>query len=137
MADQIEIIKSPPSAADYLKIRKAVGMSKRNKKGAATAMQNSWFGVQIITGKEVVAMGRIVGDGGCSFLITDIAVLPEYQGQGLGTKVMEVLMDYYHEHAPQESYLVLLADGKAQFLYQKFGFQLSEPDSVGMIYKKI
>jgi ribosomal protein S18 acetylase RimI-like enzyme len=136
MIDKFKIIKSPPSATDYLRLRKAVGMSKRNHKGAAIAMQNSWFGVQLVADKQVVAMGRIVGDGGCSFLITDIVVLPEYQGNGLGTKVMKNLMDYYHAHAPQESYLVLLADGKAKFLYQKFGFQFSAPDSVGMIYKK-
>ncbi|MFD2882298.1 hypothetical protein ACFTAO_51075 [Paenibacillus rhizoplanae] len=31
-------------------------------------------------------MGRVIGDGGCFFQVTDIAVKPSFQGRGLGKK---------------------------------------------------
>lgn len=34
-------------------------------------------------------MGRVIGDGGTTFQIVDIAVDPDYQGQGYGRVILE------------------------------------------------
>lgn len=45
-------------------------------------------------GTNTMAMGRIIGDGGCFCQVVDMAVLPSYQGQGLGAPIMAALMDH-------------------------------------------
>jgi ribosomal protein S18 acetylase RimI-like enzyme len=79
------------------------------------------------------AMGRIIGDGGCVVHVMDIAGLPAYQGQGLGTHLMAALMEHLSSVAPITALVRVLADGEAPRLYQKVGFTLSAPASVGMI----
>ena len=37
---------------------------------------------------ERIGIGRVVGDGGCFFEITDMAVLPAHQGRGVGRLIM-------------------------------------------------
>ena len=55
-------------------------------------------------------MGRIVGDGGTALQIVDIAVHPDYQGQGYGRTIMEHIMQYVHDNAVKGTYVSLMAD---------------------------
>ena len=77
-------------------------------------------------------MGRVVGDGGCFFQIVDVAIQPDYQGQGIGRGIMARLMKRLHDDAPKSAYVSLIADGSAFNLYSKFGFELTAPTSAGM-----
>lgn len=77
-------------------------------------------------------MGRVIGDGGCFLQIVDIAVRPDYQGQGLGKVIMNELMDYLKRETPADAYVSLIADQPADKLYLKYGFRYTAPDSLGM-----
>ena len=60
-----------------------------NFDAAEDALQNSIFAVTArSTTGEVIAMGRIVGDGAIYFYIQDLVVSPDVQGQGIGTAIM-------------------------------------------------
>lgn len=131
----IRVVKDCPYVSDYIRLRAAAGLSPRDEQGARTGLANTWYGIHIMNGETAVGMGRIVGDGGTAFQIVDIAVLPEYQGQGLGKVIMDNLMNYYKEHAPVSAYLSLIADGDAKYLYQKYGFKEVAPVSIGMSFK--
>ena len=85
---------------------------------------------------QFVAMGRVVGDGGCFYQVVDIAVLPEHQGRGLGKAVMREIAGFIEREVPESAYVSLLADGQAYQLYQQFGFAPTAPASVGMGLKK-
>lgn len=132
--DKYKLIEGTPSVEDYLNIRKNT-LGEKTKSAGEMAVNNSWYGVHIEYEGRAIAMGRFIGDGGCSFCITDIAVLPKYQGNGLGKRIMEGLMNYYKKNAPQDAYLTLIADGNARFLYEKYGFKETAPNAIGMIYK--
>lgn len=134
--ETFKIIKKPPSPEDYKVLRREAGLSPRDLAGIKRGLSNSWFGVHITNGSETVAMGRIVGDDGTAFQVVDIAVLPQYQGRGLGKAVMEELMRYYEEKAPASAYLSLIADGDARYLYEKYGFKVTAPASVGMSFRR-
>jgi len=56
-------------------------------------LPNSLYAVQFRLDGELIAMGRVIGDGGCFFQIVDIAVDPAHQGQGLGRRIMEHIED--------------------------------------------
>lgn len=121
-----------PAIATYQLLRVAAGMSAKSTAAAAKGLPNSLFAVQVLLGDEVVGMGRIIGDGGCFFQVTDIAVLPAHQGEGLGKRIMREIMQFIETDVPQSAYVSLIADGQAQELYAQFGFKHTAPVSVGM-----
>ncbi|WP_409254959.1 GNAT family N-acetyltransferase [Janthinobacterium sp. S3T4] len=92
--------------------------------------------MQILHGKDVVGMGRVIGDDGCFYQVVDIAVLPAHQGKGLGKLIMQEIRRYIDTSVPQSAYISLIADGQAQDLYAQFGFSHTAPASVGMALKR-
>ncbi|MDH3533570.1 MAG: GNAT family N-acetyltransferase [Gammaproteobacteria bacterium] len=121
-----------PEGAEYVRLRAAAGLSNRSVEAARIGLPRSLFAVCIREQEELIAMGRIVGDGGCNFEIVDIAVHPAHQRKGLGYRIMAALMEYLHNNAPTSAYVSLIADGGAPALYEKFGFKPTAPESVGM-----
>jgi ribosomal protein S18 acetylase RimI-like enzyme len=121
-----------PSVTDFCHLRLASGLSAKTVEAATIGLAATLFAVQITLEGQVVAMGRLVGDGGCHCQVCDIAVLPEHQGQGLGKMVMQALMDYIQQQLPASCYVNLIADGDARYLYEKYGFTDVAPASIGM-----
>ena len=119
-----------PDIESYLRLRKITGLSARSREAAELGLPNSLFAVSIYNGDKLIGMGRIVGDCECNFEVVDIAVDPQYQGQGLGRIIMESIMAYLNTNAPAGSYISLIAD--VPELYQKFGFKNCSPRSEGM-----
>ncbi len=128
-----EVKAQLPSIEDYIRIRLEAGLSRKTVEAATIGVKNSRFAVVVFFGAEPVGIGRVIGDGGCSFEIVDIAVLPEHQGKGVGRRIMTALMDYIHEHAPSSAYVSLMADHGTPAFYERFGFTRAElPRSAGM-----
>jgi len=121
-----------PTVEDYCQLRLLAGLSAKSAEAASRALPNTLFGVCAYQGSELVAMGRIVGDGGCHLQVCDIAVVPRLQGQGLGKEVMGRLDAWMQATLPPSAYVSLLADGEAHRLYAKFGFAPTAPASIGM-----
>jgi len=127
-----QLTAATPGTDEYVRLRAAAGLSNRSLDAARIGLPNSLFAVCIHDQRTLVAMGRIIGDGGCNFEIVDIAVHPDYQRKGLGSRIMASLMDYLHKNAPASAYVSLIADGGAPALYEKFGFKPTAPESIGM-----
>jgi ribosomal protein S18 acetylase RimI-like enzyme len=119
-----------PTVTEYLYLREESGLGTRTKDAAAHALPNSIYAVTMVDEGNVIGMGRIVGDDGCFYQIVDIAVVPSYQGCGLGTEIMQTLTEYLHENAPPSAYVSLIAD--VDGFYEQFGFEETTPDSKGM-----
>ena len=126
------LVEQNPSSSEYIALRLAAGLSPKTTEAADRGLPNSLFSVCIRRENELIGMGRIIGDGGCNYEVVDIAVLPEFQRQGLGTKIMAALMTYLHENAPSSAYVSLIADEGVPELYRQFGFDFTAPASVGM-----
>ncbi|MHA0856115.1 GNAT family N-acetyltransferase [Paenibacillus sp. CMAA1364] len=135
MNTKIDIIYEPPYPDEYNQLRLNAGMSARDNAGAAIGLSNSIFNVTLRQSNVLVGMGRIIGDGGCFYQIVDIAVDPFHQGKGLGRLIMSEIMNYLDKNAVKDSYVSLIAEIPADQLYKKFGFEYTQPKSVGM-YKK-
>lgn len=124
-----------PPLDDYLHLRQASGLTPFSVEAAAIGLKGTLFGVRVVQDDHIVGMGRIIGDGGCFFQVTDIAVLPEHQGKGLGKRIMAALVAYLRDNAPATAYVSLIADVPANRLYAQFGFEETAPRSVGMAMK--
>jgi N-acetylglutamate synthase-like GNAT family acetyltransferase len=132
MNDRYELLAGTPSIDDFLRLRKVSGLSEKTREAAERGLPNTWFAVTIQHEGRTVGMGRIIGDGGTVFQITDMAVEPDHQGKGLGKRIMAALVEHIHAEAPPSAYISLIADGDAQHLYAQFGFEPVAPRSIGM-----
>ena len=119
-----------PTSEEFVALREAAGMTPRTLDAAERGLPNSCHGVTVVHDGEVIGMGRIVGDGATVFQLTDIAVHPDHQGQGLGTEITRALVDWLHENAPSSAYVNLVAD--VDGFYERFGFEPTAPASKGM-----
>ncbi|WP_216381348.1 ribosomal protein S18-alanine N-acetyltransferase [Arcanobacterium phocae] len=74
------------------------------------------------------SLGSIVGVGGVAYVddaeILTIAVSPRYQRQGIGSRLLEILLDIAACHGAQRVFLeVRSKDEGVQKMYAKAGFQ--------------
>ena len=108
---------------EYLGLRQAVGWSVFPAEQAESGLQNSHV-ICFRDNDKAVALGRVIWDHGYSVLIADVIVAPEYQGKGLGRKLMEAIMEYIRSLL-KPSYRImisLMAAENKQGFYKKFGF---------------
>lgn len=135
MHPDYDLTLSPPPLADYLRLRADSGLSPVTEAQGEPALVNSWAWVHVRhrASGEVVAMGRVIGDGGWYFHIADMATLPEHQKKGLGQAVLEALLEKIREEAPPRPYVTLMADEPGRPLYAKLGFVETAPHSLGMM----
>ena len=77
-----EIADGYPEPEEYCNLRQLCGLRPLTAKQADVAMEGAWYGVKVTlqSTREVVAMGRVVGDGGWFFSIVDVCVHPQHQG---------------------------------------------------------
>lgn len=132
--EDIQLVEQFPGADEYCRLRSVAGMSPKTLEAARKGLPNTLYGVSLRRGGEVIGMGRIIGDGGCFYTVVDIAVAPEYQGRGLGKRIMTALDQWLRANAEPSAYVTLVADGEARHLYAKYGFVETAPASVNMEY---
>ena len=136
MSEKDSYIHRPerPSCEEYRRLRDLCALSPKTAEAAALGLPNSLFSITIRLDGDLVAMGRVVGDGGCNFEVVDVAVHPDHQRKGLGTEVMQAIKAWLDANAPESAYVSLIADHHSPKLYSKFGFEPTTPKSIGMAY---
>lgn len=111
-----------PDLADYRALRAAAGMRVPSPEAASRGLPGTLHAVTGWDGAALVAMGRLIGDGGCHAQVTDIAVTPAHQGRGHGSEVVRRLMSWAETHLPGDCFISLIADPGAEGLYVRAGF---------------
>jgi len=134
MEDGYKLVVGVPSVEDYCRLRVSAGLSPKSAEAAAAGLPNTLFGVLVLKEDEVIAMGRVVGDGGLFYQVVDIAVEPAHQRRGLGKAIVGRIVDHLKQSAPAGAHVSLIADGLAHHLYAQFGFRPTAPDSIGMAF---
>lgn len=121
------------SVTDYIRIRLAAGLSRKSEEAARIGLAHSLFSVVEYCDEQPIGIGRVIGDGGCFFVVTDIAVVPEHQKQGVGDGIMRSIMEFLRNHAPKTAYVSLMADHGTPHFYKRYGFSFAEmPKASGM-----
>ncbi|MEL6644444.1 MAG: GNAT family N-acetyltransferase [Pseudomonadota bacterium] len=118
----VEASDSVPSIAEFRGLRVAAGLSDFGEEATRISLSNSQHGVWLRDTGTLIAMGRLIGDGGAFAQVTDIAVHPNWQRQGLGHRIMTELMAWADANLPTGAYISLIADAGAERLYERHGF---------------
>ena len=85
----------------------------------AVVFSNSRFKCFVFENSRLIGVGRALADGrDCSY-IGDVAVHPEYQGTGIGKKIVEKLIELSQGHTK----IILYANPGKEGFYSKLGFK--------------
>ena len=109
---------------DYCRLRESVGWTNFSKEQTQAALSNSLYTVAVFENSQAVGMGRLIGDG-MYLVIADIVVNPVYQGKGIGSKIVSMLIEYTTKELPdggRTSIQLISEKGKEPF-YEKLGYQ--------------
>jgi ribosomal protein S18 acetylase RimI-like enzyme len=130
---EITYLETIPSKQEFLNLYETTGWNKAfnySDEILHKAISNSWYNVSARIDNNLVGFGRIVSDGLYQTFICDLIVHPDFQGQGIGKKIMQMLMD--HCKKSNVNFIQLsCAKGKVGF-YEKFGFHVRPSDAPGM-----
>lgn len=117
------IEKRVPRVDEFNHLRSAAGWPLLEESLTQEGLRNSLFGVCILNGKTICAMGRIVGDDGIYFHISDVIVHPDFQRLGYGEMVMNELMAYVTSKGGKHTNVGLMCSIGREPFYERFGFQ--------------
>lgn len=93
-------------------------LGEKSPKDLATVFSNSRFKCFVYANDELVGVGRALADGlDCSY-IADVAVHPEFQGEGLGKAIIAKLVELSNGHKK----IILYANPGTEGFYRNIGF---------------
>lgn len=124
--EDIELIDNILQAEDFVRLRMETGFAEVPVEHARRALQNGLVNVSVIYHGELIGMGRMVGDGAMYWYLQEIIVLPGYQKQGIGTMIVNHLIDYAVANSQTGTFITIggvSVKGKEPF-YEKLGFDI-------------
>lgn len=129
----IQVVYGAPPADDYVSLRLRSGMGNKDLKRSEIALKNSLFIVALYDEEKLIGFGRVVGDGGITYVVSDIMVDKDYQRRGLAEQIMKAIDGYFEENAHEYSYICLIANHPADVLYNKHKFEYLPENKYGML----
>ena len=113
------------SPEEYLELRKLVGWRLFPLEEAKNCVENAYMVQCVRDDERAIGVVRLSWDGGYVAFLSDVIVIPEYQGQGIGKKLVEAVIKRIKGDM-KPGYMVNLslnsAKGKEPF-YAKLGFE--------------
>ncbi len=99
------------------------------------AIHNSFAVVSVYEGDQLIGFGRVVSDGVSYATIYDVMVMPQWQGQGIGSNIIRILVNKCERHDIRRIHL-FAAKGRENF-YRHLGFIPRPVESPGMVFEKV
>ncbi len=104
---------------DLSDLYKIAPLGKKLPQDLRISFTNSMFVVFVYDNKKLIGVGRALADGiDCSY-ICDVAIHPEFQGNGLGRSIISRLVELSSNH---KKIILYAVPGKEKF-YAKIGFK--------------
>ena len=114
-------IKKDCSNINWSEVRniiRIVGMSYVDEEIHRKSFENSHTVIFIFDDKKLIGFGRAISDGVRQAAIYDVAILPEYQGIGIGKLIIENIIN----DNPTCNFILYASPGKEGF-YESLGFK--------------
>ncbi len=126
ICEEIRLVDNILQAEDFIRLRIQAGLVEIPVEHARKALQNGLMNVSALYNGELVGMGRLVGDGAMYWYLQEIIILPQFQRKGIGTMIVNHLVDYARENSTTGKFTTIggvSAKGKEPF-YEKIGFEV-------------
>jgi len=116
----IQIEKRTPLYEDFARLKKSVGWNV-HEDSMREALARSLFFISAVDSRDgkLVGLARVSGESN-SYTIWDVMVVPEYQGQKIGSALMETAIAELRKIGPKGAFVGLFTP-KPHF-YERLGF---------------
>ena len=129
----MQLMYEAPVAEDYVSLRLRSGMDNKDVERSRIALKNSLLTISMYDKEKLIGFGRVVGDGGLTYVVSDIMVDREYQRRGYAEQIMQAIDRYFEENTHEDSYICLIANSPADLLYHKHQFEYLPENKYGML----
>jgi ribosomal protein S18 acetylase RimI-like enzyme len=102
------------------RLLKLAGMAYRTAAIHRKAFEKSFAVVFLYDRKKLVGFGRAISDGQYQSAIYDVVVSSEYQGRGLGLRIVRTLL----RRLPKKGNVILYASPGKEGFYEKLNFRM-------------
>ena len=129
----VKYINSVPDKEQFYQLYETTGWNAKgmySKDDLFRAINNSWYLISVYNNDKLIGFGRIISDGVYQTFIGDLIVHPDYQQRGIGSNVLNLLIEKCKESGMKWIQLSC-AKGKIDF-YKKLGFHERPDDGPGM-----
>lgn len=118
------IYKESISVEDYNMLREAVGWGKLCDEQAQQGLDHSAYIISCYDNDKIVGTARIIWDKGYISYLSDVMVIPEYQGMGIGFHLVKMTIEFMKSQIKEgwKIKIVLTAAKGKEAFYRKFGF---------------
>jgi len=117
-------------------LREAVGWPAINEAQAGVAVRMDLFSIVVLLDEEAVGCARVLGDGVLHFLITDVIVHPRVQRRGIGTKMIELLLEWIGARAFPPATVQLVAAPGTDGFFARLGFEACPAEMPAMVLRE-
>jgi ribosomal protein S18 acetylase RimI-like enzyme len=93
-------------------------LGKKEPKNLEKVFSNSMFKCFVSDTEKIIGVGRALADGSDCSYICDVAVLPAYQGKGIGSDIVKKLIELSKGYKK----IILYSSPGAESFYKKLGF---------------
>lgn len=109
----------------FLSLYQSVGWDPPCREQVEAALENTLATFTCYDGDTPVGMVRLLGDGGMSFYVKDFAVIPSYQGKGVGSQLLDSLEQHINQIRDPDwaVSLELISSKEAVGFYKRKGFE--------------
>lgn len=118
---------------EYMELRRGVGWVMFPMEQAKACIDNAYMVMCVRADDKAIGVVRLLWDGGYIAFLSDVIVDAEFQGQGIGRKLVEACLNKLKsDMKPGYKVKITLnsARGKEPF-YEKFGFSVRPNDDAG------
>lgn len=123
------------STNEFLEVVEAVGWKTYSEEQITKALRNTMYMVKATVDGKLAGIGRVIGDFSIVCMLSDICVKPEFQGKGIGLKIVNELKrlieDGVKEGEKMQIELTPTAGNEA--FYERAGFKY-KPDIITGMY---
>lgn len=135
----IKIIEKKPTLEEFKKLRDCVEWNLSEKgisdNRAQQSLDDSPYCICAYDDDKIVGMVRLTGDKSMYGYVQDTIVMPNYQGQGLGRKMMVALLNKVKN---MKGYLIGTCPSKISVeFYKKLGFKKRPEEPNGFMYLEV
>jgi GNAT superfamily N-acetyltransferase len=121
----VTIIRRSPTPDEYFNLIAAVGWGKySNHEMADKILTAPVFAVvaENNANHEVIGCALLLSDQASFYYVKDVMVHPEWQGNGIGTKLMREIVNWMDMNAPEHAYVGLFTPENLAPFYKQFDF---------------
>ena len=129
----IKIKENNKDVNEFNYLYEEVGWGAYSYECSKKALDNTLYSISIYDEDKVIGFGILIGDGICFIYIHDVMVVPSFQSQGIGSMIMNKLLEKVKEIKEENPSVrtYLGASAGKEGVYEKFGFVKREEAGLG------